>query len=646
MTKYTTASGVTYNITQPDTDLLIPIYDVWDVTITAPDGSTIYTGTNLSPGIDVLGVLQLAASGYVLTGTDNYDTLISAASNQTIVTAPGSTGDVDIGVGAAEADTYYIGGDNTISGLVSAITGTTINVVGGTATLTGNSGGSLVGLLTGSTVNIEYGGTFNTGAALVSVLEGGTVNFGTGGGTLILNGGGTVISLLASGTLSGTTLNNYDPAKDTIELQGTTGAISAYSIQDSGSGGKTITMLNSAGQTVAEYAVKTADGVTLPDGNYSTNVTDLAANPLQVTYADDNTYIGACFLADSMIETPSGQCAVQDLRIGDEIIAYAAGSTLTRRVIWAGRKKETVRMGLPDDEAGYPIRILRNAVAEGVPCKDMLITAEHCLFFEGGFIPARMLVNNRSVFYDRSITAYEYYHIETEEHSIIKADGMLTESYLDTGNRGTFQQNGAVVSIGRKPVRSWAEDAAAPLTVAPEVVEPVFRMLESRALQAGHAIACEPPALSDDADLHLMTPAGSIIRKMRDANGYAFFMIPPGVETVRILSRTSRPADTIGPYVDDRRQLGVLVRNIKLFEGSVAHAIATHLAPQAPEGWYDGWYAPRNEPCRWTDGQATLHLGQRRAGSMGLLCLEIMAGGPYNMAAASDVDPEMLRLTA
>ncbi|WP_035367102.1 Hint domain-containing protein, partial [Acetobacter pasteurianus] len=72
----------------------------------------------------------------------------------------------------------------------------------------------------------------------------------------------------------------------------------------------------------------------------------------------------------------------------------------------------------------------------------MLITAEHCLFFEGKFVPVRMLVNGVSIFYDKSITSYDYYHVETDQHSVITADGMLTESYLDTGNRRAFRQEG------------------------------------------------------------------------------------------------------------------------------------------------------------------------------------------------------------
>ncbi|TCS30744.1 Hint domain-containing protein, partial [Acidomonas methanolica] len=152
----------------------------------------------------------------------------------------------------------------------------------------------------------------------------------------------------------------------------------------------------------------------------------------------------ACFLAGSMIRTPGGDVTVEDIRIGDEVTAFdwRDNAEIARKVVWVGNRKTTVRPALPDDEAGYPVRILKDAIADGVPFKDMLITAEHCLFFENRFVPVRMLVNGHSIFYDKSFSSYEYYHIETDTHSVIWADGMLTESYLDTGNRSSFAQHG------------------------------------------------------------------------------------------------------------------------------------------------------------------------------------------------------------
>ncbi|WP_367160790.1 Hint domain-containing protein [Kozakia baliensis] len=53
------------------------------------------------------------------------------------------------------------------------------------------------------------------------------------------------------------------------------------------------------------------------------------------------------------------------------------------------------------------------------------------MYFDGRFIPARMLVNGGSIAYDHSFSRYDYYHIETADHSVIFAESMPTESYLD-----------------------------------------------------------------------------------------------------------------------------------------------------------------------------------------------------------------------
>ncbi|MFC3956211.1 Hint domain-containing protein, partial [Gluconobacter wancherniae] len=165
-----------------------------------------------------------------------------------------------------------------------------------------------------------------------------------------------------------------------------------------------------------------------------------------------------CFLSGSMIDTPKGDVPVENIRMGDTVIAYVHGVSQETTVTWAGKARATVRPHLRNDEAGYPVRILKDAVSDGVPYKDMLITPEHCLFFDGRFIPARMLINGSSIFYDKSITTYDYYHIETEHHAVIKADGMLTESYLDTGNRRAFIQEGNLVSL-RNTNQNWENDA-------------------------------------------------------------------------------------------------------------------------------------------------------------------------------------------
>jgi len=354
-----------------------------------------------------------------------------------------------------------------------------------------------------------------------------------------------------------------------------------------------------------------------------------AINPSTGTYftASDFTYSGnelTCFLSGSMIETSNGPIAVEDLRIGSEIVTFKEDIDVLRRVTWVGQAHCTVRPHLPDDEAGYPVRILKDAIADGVPYKDMLITAEHCLFFDGKFVPARMLVNGRSIFFDKSITSYDYYHIETEEHSVIMADGMLTESYLDTGNRSTFRQSGEVVSLTPSRNLTW-EDAAVPLTVSRETVEPLFRKIENRADKAGFAFQIEARPLTYDSDLHLTTDTGAVIRPARQSNGRVMFMIPDRVESVRIVSYASRPCDVIGPFIDDRRSLGVLVGTVTLFESNRTRMLTDHLH----DAQLSGWNNVEEGTMRWTSGNAFLPLGERAPGAIALMAIEVRAAGPY-----------------
>lgn len=327
-----------------------------------------------------------------------------------------------------------------------------------------------------------------------------------------------------------------------------------------------------------------------------------------------------------MIQTPTGDVPVEKIRHGDTVTAYVNGSAENQSVIWVGKAHATVRAGLPDDEAGYPVRILKDAIEEGVPYKDMLITPEHCLFFDGKFVPVRMLVNGASIFYDKSITSYDYYHVETAQHSVIRADGMLTESYLDTGNRRSFRQEGSVITLGGK-VRTWKDDAAAPLCVDRSFVEPLFRKLE---VQENNIIGCQIPEaksdLTNDPDLHLITQKGAVIRPMRHSGMQYCFMLPAGTESVRIVSRASRPSDVIGPFVDDRRYMGVAITDIHLLSAMQQHDITAHLQSEKPEGWHDTDWAD----CAWTNGDAMLPLDKQLIdGQIGILSITIRAAGPY-----------------
>ncbi|MCH4091697.1 Hint domain-containing protein [Acetobacter sp.] len=350
------------------------------------------------------------------------------------------------------------------------------------------------------------------------------------------------------------------------------------------------------------------------------NLTDI------VPKTGDYYEITACFLAGTMISTVDGELPVEDVQEGALLRAYSGEGAPAApvRVVWVGKSHAVVRSSDHDDVAGYPVRVLQNAIAEGVPAQDMLVTAEHCLFQEGAFVPVRMLVNGTSIFYDKSILSYDYYHIETEEHAIIEANGTLTESYLDTGNRHSFRQIAGMSRIGGTGLL-WERDAAAPLKTDMAFVEPIFRRIEARAEACGYLPRQKQVSLTQDPGLHLVTDNGHVIRESRQVDGYTTFRLPAGVKSVRIVSRVSRPCDVVGPFLDDRRLMGVAVVQIKLFDDGKPHVLSSYRQQEI----LSGWCSVDAGETRWTSGDALLPLEGRVSGVFTQLAIQIVAGGPY-----------------
>lgn len=566
-------------------------------------------------------------SGGVLTNAD-------AAAFGNIVVSKGGMGQ-DIIISS--------GGGLWVAGIASD---TSVNNGGGIAIASGgvsnnnnvNSGGkiyadsgSVLGLTSvssGGSAIVASGATISD---VVTIQDGGTATiWNNTSGTIDLSGDtnhGLTISGLESGGTVSTVISGWNGSKpgnsDSIDLPGVSadGASYAYPSDDQ----VVVTLANGNTITLNIPGVKNTGFILSDDGHGGASAE-------------------VCFLSGSMIDTPKGDVPVENIRMGDTVIAYVHGVSQETTVTWAGKARATVRPHLRNDEAGYPVRILKDAVSDGVPYKDMLITPEHCLFFDGRFIPARMLINGSSIFYDKSITTYDYYHIETEHHAVIKADGMLTESYLDTGNRRAFIQEGNLVSL-RNTNQNWENDAAVPLCVERSFVEPVFRTLQARSVKLfGEQDSVTTAQLTHNPDLHLVTENGASVRPVRQEENVYSFMLPPGTTSVRIVSRTARPTDVIGPFVDDRRELGVAIGTISLITANKKQLVLTHLASEKP----DGWYSENGErSIAWTNGNAFLPLEERAfPHQILLLSLTVLAAGPYLFEENTHTNPDMKKQSA
>jgi hypothetical protein len=334
----------------------------------------------------------------------------------------------------------------------------------------------------------------------------------------------------------------------------------------------------------------------------------------------------SCFAAGTLIATTKGEIAVEALAVGD-VVVTADGAE--EAISWLGHRDVKIIGGKADQK--YLVRIAADAVAPGLPRRDLLVTQEHCLLLDGVLVPARMLVNDTTITLDRSITSYTYYHVELARHAVILAEGLATESYLDTGNRGNFANADMVAMVPAHGVDAghgaWRK-AAAPLAVDRATVEPIWRRLADRAAVAG--LSGRAPVLTEEHGLHLVTDAGQALWPVAAKDGRFLFMLPPATDTVRLRSRASRPSDVAGPFVDDRRMLGVNVGSMTLTQG---RRTATLQVERAASGWH---VAGAAEAGRWTNGDAALKIsGNKGSNRLAVLEIQLLAAGPYVVEEAA-----------
>ncbi|MCP1229927.1 Hint domain-containing protein [Acetobacter indonesiensis] len=573
-------------------------------TVTVSNGG-IASGTVIS----AFGAEIVSAGGYVsgtVVASDGGLGLAGSASNTTV--SAGGVVDVSSG-GTATTTTVQGGSVYAASGAVLSATTISAN---GSVTVSGGAQASQSTIGSGGTLTAASGGTL-IGTVTVS-----------GGATLALGGnnGNAVIDL------AGTTAST--PAK-VIIASGVTDVPEQFT---SWSDGDQIIFSGVSGTPAAsDISFGDADHITFKIGgtSYTLNIVGIRDKFKFVGGASELT-LETCFLTGTLIRMLDGQIAVEDVRPGDTVMVRKGDAFVPTTVKWVGKNKSVVRSDAAyTDEAGYPVLIMKDALADGVPFKDLRVTPEHCLFIDGQFIPARMLVNGRSIRYDTNYAVYDYYHIETEDHSVIEADGVLTETYLDTGNRASFARidGSDVVSGYFDATKDWAHDAAAPLATSRDVVEPVHKAIAARsAAVAQDVVVAEDATWSDDANLHLETENGSVIRAMKQANNTVSFMLPPGVQKVFITSRTSRPVDVFGAFVDDRRELGVQIGKIELFSGVETVSVSSHLETETLEGWAA---QEDNATARWTSGRAVVDLSGASTDGFRMLTLDVVSTVSYRV---------------
>jgi Hint domain len=196
------------------------------------------------------------------------------------------------------------------------------------------------------------------------------------------------------------------------------------------------------------------------------NMQSILNSNIGATIALDYVYLPAadpaCFVTGTRIMTDRGPVPVELLSKGMRVTTAPGGDSLP--IEWIGyRHVDCTRH--PRPASVCPIRIRKDAFGEDAPSRDLLLSPDHAVGFDGALIPVYLLVNGHNIV-RQPMDHVTYYHIELSRHALLLAENLPVESYLDTGNRSAFANGGAAVQL-HPEFTGWVWEAAgcAPLIV-------------------------------------------------------------------------------------------------------------------------------------------------------------------------------------
>ncbi len=354
------------------------------------------------------------------------------------------------------------------------------------------------------------------------------------------------------------------------------------------------------------YVAHVGDGWVGTEGGETFLFSNSASTDGEVIPTSATPFDAPCFTRGTMILTPDGEKPVEALRPGQLVVTQVDGVAIPRAVKWVGHRRFDLTRH-PRAEIMAPIRIERDAFADNVPHRDLLVSQDHAIFVDGMLICARQLVNGTTIRPERGWATVDYYHVELDQHAILLAEGLPAESYLDTGNRGFFTNSGQATVlhpdlIDETDYPTREANSCEPFASDEARARPVWQRLAERAAAIGRPVTQR--ATTTDADLRLLADRRTVKPIFSDSNR-VIFVLPHGAREVRLVSRAQSPTEA-RPWLGDRRRLGVRVKRIVLRgAGEMREVPVDH--PDLTRGW---WAVEQDGPMlsRWTDGEAVLPL--------------------------------------
>ena len=401
-------------------------------------------------GITILATGTVSGQGTIDPGTPVLDSGKIEANGGTLTLPAGSS---ITGIGTLETDpgasmvlqafgsyAQSIVNDGTIDAAFAGLTGTL----------------SFSGPYSGTGGFLIQGGFDGVDRAILELGSGvsGSVAFDPNFGELLLDAAGTF-----NGQLAGFGNN------DTIVMPGIANATTATLV------GNTLELKNSGGSIVQALSLNTGS-MDYSGATFSVveNITNSQAT-VKVSGAQ-----AACYAAGTRIRTVKGDVPVEQLSVGDSVVARFAGAA---PIVWIGHRHVDCRRH-PAPSQVWPVRVSAHAFAPRMPERDLLLSPDHAVFVEDVLIPVKHLINGKTIRQEK-VDKVVYYHVELAEHDVLSAEGMAAETYLDNGDRYAFDNGGAAVAL--HPAFSAERLEAlgcAPLVVAGAKLAAVVARLRAR----------------------------------------------------------------------------------------------------------------------------------------------------------------------
>jgi hypothetical protein len=173
-------------------------------------------------------------------------------------------------------------------------------------------------------------------------------------------------------------------------------------------------------------------------GNTTTNANSTCASVTPTT-----TKV-VCYAKGSKILTPNGNIPIEDLKAGDNVISRGQIKGVTcnvrdpavKPILWISKFTLANLSNL-----SRPICIQKNALGENTPFEDLYVSPDHRILLGNLAVTAKELVNGKTIVQTFDQNTVTYYHLELDHHSVVIANGVLAETYVDRKTRQVFESS-------------------------------------------------------------------------------------------------------------------------------------------------------------------------------------------------------------